>query len=136
MWPNPQETADLVTFTGEILNGKLNSLCSEIPDIRFRTMQKTSSTVISYRKEMEEAFSFESPINWVNRKHLGCHMTKGAKSCEISNQQYKPSILCSDTSRLSISLIKVIKLKTKSRTKTFIKLSELQWKSYLNYLKQ
>ena len=21
MWPNPQETADLVTFTGEILNG-------------------------------------------------------------------------------------------------------------------
>ena len=22
MWPNPQETADLVTFTGEILNGK------------------------------------------------------------------------------------------------------------------
>ena len=23
MWPNPQETADLVTFTEEILNGKL-----------------------------------------------------------------------------------------------------------------
>ena len=23
MWPDPQETADLVTFTGEILNGKL-----------------------------------------------------------------------------------------------------------------
>ena len=23
MWPNPQETADLVTFTDEILNGKL-----------------------------------------------------------------------------------------------------------------
>ena len=28
MWPNPQETADLVTFTGEILNGKLHFLCS------------------------------------------------------------------------------------------------------------
>ena len=24
MWPNPQETADLVTFTEEILNGKLH----------------------------------------------------------------------------------------------------------------
>ena len=24
MWPNPQETADSVTFTGEILNGKLH----------------------------------------------------------------------------------------------------------------
>ena len=28
MWPNPQETADLVTFTEEILHGKLHFLCS------------------------------------------------------------------------------------------------------------
>ena len=28
MWPNPQKTADLVTFTEEILNGKLTFLCS------------------------------------------------------------------------------------------------------------
>ena len=28
MWPNPQETADLVTFTEGILNGKLHFLCS------------------------------------------------------------------------------------------------------------
>ena len=28
MWPNPQETADLVTFTEEILNGKLHFLCN------------------------------------------------------------------------------------------------------------
>ena len=28
MWPYPQETADLVTFTEEILNGKLYFLCS------------------------------------------------------------------------------------------------------------
>ena len=28
MWPNPLETADLVTFTEEILNGKLQFLCS------------------------------------------------------------------------------------------------------------
>ena len=30
MWPNPQETADLVIFTEEILNGKLHFLCSEL----------------------------------------------------------------------------------------------------------
>ena len=30
MWPNLQETANLVTFTEEILNGKLHFLCSEI----------------------------------------------------------------------------------------------------------
>ena len=28
MWPNPQFPADLVTFTEEILNAKLNFLCS------------------------------------------------------------------------------------------------------------
>ena len=28
MWPNPQETMDLVTFTEKILNGKLHFLCS------------------------------------------------------------------------------------------------------------
>ena len=28
MWPNPQETADLVTFTEETVNGKLYFLCS------------------------------------------------------------------------------------------------------------
>ena len=28
MWPKPQETADLVTFTGKNLNEKLHFLCS------------------------------------------------------------------------------------------------------------
>ena len=28
MWPNPQETTDLVTFTAKILNGTLHILCS------------------------------------------------------------------------------------------------------------
>ena len=30
MWPNPQFPGDLVTFTEEILNGKLHFLCREI----------------------------------------------------------------------------------------------------------
>ena len=30
MWPKPQETADLVTFTEEILNGKVHFLCSAV----------------------------------------------------------------------------------------------------------
>ena len=29
MWPNPQETADLVTFTEEILNEKLHFVCRD-----------------------------------------------------------------------------------------------------------
>ena len=30
MWPNPQETADLLTFPEEILNGKLHFLLSVV----------------------------------------------------------------------------------------------------------
>ena len=33
MWPNPQFLADLVTFTGEILNGKLHFLCCDFYSI-------------------------------------------------------------------------------------------------------
>ena len=29
MWPNPQETADFVTFTEEMLNGKLHFMYSD-----------------------------------------------------------------------------------------------------------
>ena len=29
MWPNSHETADLVTLTEEILNGKLHFLCND-----------------------------------------------------------------------------------------------------------
>ena len=28
MWPNPQETEDLITLTEEVPNGKLRFLCS------------------------------------------------------------------------------------------------------------
>ena len=30
MWPYPQETADLITLTEEILNEKLHFLCGDI----------------------------------------------------------------------------------------------------------
>ena len=30
MWPNPQDSANLVTFTEEILNGKFHFLCSVV----------------------------------------------------------------------------------------------------------
>ena len=39
MWPSPQETADLVIFTEEILNGKLHFLCNDV------TMDSSALTV-------------------------------------------------------------------------------------------
>ena len=40
MWPNPQETVDLLKFTEEILNGKLHFLCSERLDKAQRLDEK------------------------------------------------------------------------------------------------
>ena len=34
MWPNPQKTADLVTITEEILNGKLHFLFSGLKQVK------------------------------------------------------------------------------------------------------
>ena len=34
MWPNPQETAALVTFIEEILNGKLHVLCTDLKNLQ------------------------------------------------------------------------------------------------------
>ena len=45
MWLNPQETADLVKFTGEILNGKLYFLCS----VHSVSLTKTLETISSER---------------------------------------------------------------------------------------
>ena len=56
MWPNPQETADLVTFTEEILNGKLHFLCSVIcnnsNNNRKKTMLTNSLSVCNLQKVM------------------------------------------------------------------------------------
>ena len=34
MWPNPQETTDLVTFTEETLNEKFYFLCSAVNQLK------------------------------------------------------------------------------------------------------
>ena len=38
MWPNPQFSADLVTFTEEILTRKLHFLCRENSDLIYYTV--------------------------------------------------------------------------------------------------
>ena len=46
MWPNPQETADLVTFTEEILNGKFYYLCSGYDTAKKGQASFTAGTII------------------------------------------------------------------------------------------
>ena len=54
MWPNPQETADLVTFTEEIRNGKLHFLCSEC-----------SWNSVSYTNNVASLHRFLKPSNFI-----------------------------------------------------------------------
>ena len=50
MGPNPQEIADLVTFTGEILNGKLHFLCSGL--IKLSTNHAHIRFIASYANKI------------------------------------------------------------------------------------
>ena len=48
MWPNPQENADIVTFTGEILNGKLIFLCSVYSIIKTEMCENCWIKIVEY----------------------------------------------------------------------------------------
>ena len=63
MWPNPQETADLVTFTEEFLNGKLFFLCSDCV-ITFSMLCE------QYRKLSRENSTYTRPVLHWYRNHL------------------------------------------------------------------
>ena len=62
MWPNPQETADLVSFTEEILNWKLHFLCSAvstgrgIKSIFFLTNLQWLEHVMNVSKKLSQHF--------------------------------------------------------------------------------
>ena len=60
MWPNSQETTDLVTVTEEIFNGKLHFLCSVSrlcsEEVFFQNVEKSSGLklTISIRTMLKE----------------------------------------------------------------------------------
>ena len=51
MWPNPLETADLVTFTGKILNEKLHYLRSAIYLVELLKSPALLPTFVTKRKQ-------------------------------------------------------------------------------------
>ena len=71
MWPNLQETADLVTFTEEILNGKLRFLCSGKCFSFEELLQKDGSVSIDHKHIQELAIEMikDTFIEW-NKKWL------------------------------------------------------------------
>ena len=61
MWPNPQKTADLITFTEEILNGKFDFLCSEISYIVFHFISKRFGLFSNNEKLEQSCFYLHIP---------------------------------------------------------------------------
>ena len=53
MWPNPQETADLVAFIEKILNGSLYFLCSEYSSNTI----KNNTTLFTLKNILDVQFS-------------------------------------------------------------------------------
>ena len=66
MWPNPLEIADLVTFTEEILNGKLNFLCSLTFPLPYKNTHEHKYTIIvdGQSKITQVGMSFEIFMFW------------------------------------------------------------------------
>ena len=70
MWQNPQKTVDLVTFTAEILNGKLHFLCNVCCTDQF------SWSIFEEKRDYVDQFdnmSFKEqywPTTW-NNWHMG-----------------------------------------------------------------
>ena len=64
MWPNPQETADLVTFTEEILNGKPHFFCS-VPslDMILTDHHQVLMTIFSTFEEGKKLKQTEVEVN-------------------------------------------------------------------------
>ena len=66
MWSNPQKTAYLVTFTEEILNGKLDFLCSEpnlaakITSWKSEANKLVLTVTASFSSNLGNIFNFKS----------------------------------------------------------------------------
>ena len=84
MWPNPQFSGDLVTFTEKILNGKLHFLCSH------RDYYQSSKIMIEYvhlDENVPDVFTkpHRKPLSQKFKKYLfslRSNIKRGITSCE------------------------------------------------------
>ena len=86
MQPNPQETAELVTFTEEILNGKLHFVCSVLQSCLSQIFVGDPATL---QKQPPKVFCEKNILrNFTNfvEKHLcqSLFFDKAAGHCDMS----------------------------------------------------
>ena len=100
MWPNTQETADLVTFTEEILNGKLNFSCSVSSNICSIWFYDTRR---SHRKYFKIYFSEWKKRLILFKKLLMCKLDNSKKVCLnchcVTDKRSEKCLACGYTSK-------------------------------------
>ena len=116
MWPNPQETADLVTLTEEILNGKLPFLCNYDHDkyITTQGFDKLTSEHFSTRLAQADLSGKNDIANFIKKdfdaklkniyKNLTSNKTKHVLEENILNEISK-NVKARSTKRLAKDLI-------------------------------
>ena len=127
MWPNPQETSDLVTFTEETLNGKLHFLCSIFPRRKVPRMDKSMYGHFSERHIFPLMDNFLS-WHYPNRQFSKYHLLKWTFSrrlfFRITYKKNKKGLIWTKYSEVSVSAI--ITDNTTKRNDTFsISITEL-----------
>ena len=76
MWPNPQFPTDLVTFTDEILIGKLHFLCS-MPYVYLQQVAVITTSYDTFQRSYMKAFEPKTVYNIkYNIKYKVLHLPK------------------------------------------------------------
>ena len=80
MWPNPQETADLVTFTEEILNGKLHFRTVGLDQGRVLYTEALRTIQLVCTQNFPKTNIFTDPLLWYANAHMRVF---GGKKCSF-----------------------------------------------------
>ena len=91
MWANPQFPANLVTFTEEILNGKLNFLCSDLERESHSKPLLCSCVLDTYPLSLEATTILHLPQETYNRRfseNIPTHLQKGLVVATIIHRSF------------------------------------------------
>ena len=89
MWPNPHETEDLVTFTEEMLNGKLQFLCRDICIKMNSLLIQKIAVTYKYKKKhaenMVKTVSTSEALTKYELKHWQISLKISSKNFRMKN---------------------------------------------------
>ena len=92
MWPNPQENADLVIFTEDILNGKLHILRSDLvekgnlklAESIFNSIEVSSDIICSKQNEFSKSYKMAVSFK-LNNADFSSLLFPSASECVSSS---------------------------------------------------